>query len=205
MKRAPVYHRTGKDYRLALWAVGFELGLGFIALGIGFVIGHNPFMAPGPARGPGLLALIGVLATLPPLGFFLVFLRSSWKPMREIRAVLIRVLNPLLRHMTVFQSATISLAAGFGEELLFRGLLLGALIPVAGPGWALSASSVVFGVLHWVNRAYAIYATLFGLYLGGLYLLTGSLLVPIVVHALYDGVALMLLARRAMETSGYDN
>jgi len=46
---------------------------------------------------------------------------------------------------------------------------------------------------------YALLAGVVGLYLGGLYLLTGNLLVPIVVHALYDVVALGYL-RRAVST-----
>ena len=41
----------------------------------------------------------------------------------------------------------------------------------------------------------ALLAGVVGLYLGGLYLLTGNLLVPIVVHALYDIVALGYLRK----------
>jgi membrane protease YdiL (CAAX protease family) len=35
-----------------------------------------------------------------------------------------------------------------------------------------------------------------GLYLGGLFLVQGSLLAPIVTHALYDLVALLLVVQR---------
>jgi uncharacterized protein len=51
-------------------------------------------------------------------------------------------------------------------------------------------------VCHWITRTYALLAALVGLYLGGLWLWTGNLLVPIVAHALYDFVALIWILRR---------
>jgi membrane protease YdiL (CAAX protease family) len=87
----------------------------------------------------------------------------------------------------------LALMAGVAEEALFRGLLQEGL---AGPlGWlpALLLASALFGVVHWLTGLYALLAGAVGLYLGGLYLLTGNLLVPIVVHALYDVVALVYL------------
>ena len=59
----------------------------------------------------------------------------------------------------------------------------------------LVAGSLIFGVLHTVTRAYAVLATLMGLYLGGLLLVTDSLLVPMLVHAVYDAVAFLILVR----------
>jgi len=59
----------------------------------------------------------------------------------------------------------------------------------------LLVASLLFGVVHWLTGLYALLAGMVGLYLGGLYLLTGNLLVPIVVHALYDIVALGYLRK----------
>ena len=48
---------------------------------------------------------------------------------------------------------------------------------------------------HWVSTTYAVVAGIVGLYLGSLYLITQNLLAPVVTHALYDFVALLVLAR----------
>jgi membrane protease YdiL (CAAX protease family) len=60
---------------------------------------------------------------------------------------------------------------------------------------ALLLAAALFGVLHFITPAYAVLAGLLGLYMGVLYLVTGNLLVPIVVHSLYDFVALLYLVR----------
>jgi membrane protease YdiL (CAAX protease family) len=66
------------------------------------------------------------------------------------------------------------------------------------PVWvALAAASLLFGVGHWLSASYAILASLIGAYLGTLFLLSGNLLVPMLAHAAYDVVALLVLARRA--------
>ncbi len=44
----------------------------------------------------------------------------------------------------------ISLLAGFGEELLFRGVLQGWLTELAGPWTGVLAAAVVFGLLNFL-------------------------------------------------------
>jgi membrane protease YdiL (CAAX protease family) len=91
--------------------------------------------------------------------------------------------------------AVVALLAGLGEETLFRGVLQQALDGPL-PTWvALLATAALFGAAHWVTPTYAFLAGLVGLYFGALYLLSDNLLAPIVAHALYDVVALTLLAR----------
>uniref|UniRef100_A0A7R9ZN51 CAAX prenyl protease 2/Lysostaphin resistance protein A-like domain-containing protein n=1 Tax=Craspedostauros australis TaxID=1486917 RepID=A0A7R9ZN51_9STRA len=85
-------------------------------------------------------------------------------------------------------STALGMAAGFGEEMLFRGVLqyeLGA--SFAAVGW----TSVLFGLLHAVTPLYAVLATLASLYFGWLYLAADNLVVPILTHGLYDVAALM--------------
>jgi membrane protease YdiL (CAAX protease family) len=101
----------------------------------------------------------------------------------------------------------ISLCAGIGEELLFRGWLMNWLadtIALASPAIdsqlvmivALIGSSIVFGLFHPITRLYIVLAALMGLYFGGLMMWTGNLLVPMTAHAAYDAVQL-LITRRA--------
>ena len=84
----------------------------------------------------------------------------------------------------------ISLTAGICEELLFRGFLIRFLhesslaLPIAG---ALAVSSVLFGLGHvYQGRKSVITTTVGGLCFGLLFLLSGSLLPAIVLHALID-------------------
>ncbi len=87
------------------------------------------------------------------------------------------------RHVILF-----SLLAAFPEELLFRGAVQ--------PSLGLLAASVIFGALHAVTRPYFVYATLAGLLLGGLYLWSGSLWLPIGAHFAVDVVTFTLLLQR---------
>jgi membrane protease YdiL (CAAX protease family) len=91
----------------------------------------------------------------------------------------------------------IALLAGVGEELFFRGLLQPGLAGWTGAWTALILTSALFGVLHWITPAYAALAGLVGLYLGAFMAVSGNLLVPILVHALYDFFALRYLLGRS--------
>jgi membrane protease YdiL (CAAX protease family) len=110
-----------------------------------------------------------------------------------------RQVVPLFADLSLLQLAAISLAAGFGEELLFRGVLQSSLSDRLGPPWGIWAgllfASVIFGMCHWLTFTYALLATLIGVYLGTLLLVTENLLAPIVSHALYDFVALIYMVR----------
>jgi membrane protease YdiL (CAAX protease family) len=141
---------------------------------------------------------LGFAAAAPMVVVFLVFLRSSWRPLVRIREILKGLLYPFLREIPVTGTVVLSAAAGLGEELLFRGLLLGALVSVIGPVPALIVSSVAFGLAHPLTFTYIVFAGVTGLYLGALYLFSGSLLVPVAAHAAYDAVALLLLRQKPL-------
>ena len=90
----------------------------------------------------------------------------------------------------------VAVTAGVCEELIFRGFLtalLAALLPDA-PIWVCAlGSAVVFGLAHLYQGAQGVISTfLVGIVLGGLYVVTGSLLAPVLVHALIDVRAISL-------------
>jgi membrane protease YdiL (CAAX protease family) len=95
--------------------------------------------------------------------------------------------------------AAISITAGVCEEVLFRGFLIGYLMRMPGGlhlsiSVALVLSAVVFGLNHlYQGKAGLISTTLSGLAFGGLFLLTGSLLLPMLVHAAADLQGLFIL------------
>ena len=90
----------------------------------------------------------------------------------------------------------VSVNAGITEELVFRGFLLWYLEPYVGLGWAAVLAVVAFTLGH----AYQGVANVPALALAsacfvGLYLWSGSLLLPMVVHALVDIMQGNALAR----------
>jgi membrane protease YdiL (CAAX protease family) len=136
--------------------------------------------------------LWGIAAALPPL-LVVSVLYLPWTariaPLhRAAEAILDRlaqVLRTPLLTLGVGDIVLLSLAAGIGEELFFRGALQPWL------GWW--AASLIFGVLHALTPLYFLLATAIGLYLGWLYDYTGNLLLPVLAHAAYDVAALYLL------------
>lgn len=79
---------------------------------------------------------------------------------------------------------SLAVLAPLGEEILFRGFLLRRWAMKWGMRPAIIASSVVFGLLH----PDPLGAALFGAAMCLLYLHTRTLWVPILAHALYNGV-----------------
>ena len=82
------------------------------------------------------------------------------------------------------------------EELLFRSLLLGGFLPVV-PGWLLlPALAALFGALHSPQGLWGMAgAALAGLFLGLLFLWSGSLLLPLVTHYVTNMVQIALVMR----------
>lgn len=84
----------------------------------------------------------------------------------------------------------LSLTAGICEEVLYRGFLPAYLVHIF-PGvpfiLAIIIAAVLFGVGHIYQKATGVLGTgVMGLLFGLLYFFTGSLFLPMIVHALFD-------------------
>lgn len=90
---------------------------------------------------------------------------------------------------------TLSILAGFGEELLFRGVVQGWLTERFGAVIALATAATLFGLVHFLSFAYFVIATFLGVVLGLAYFWSESLLLTMVWHGVYDLVALYCLRR----------
>lgn len=178
--------------RIVLIAVGFEGGLAVLAWLLGWLLGEPPLAG---ARWDGQALLLGVAGTVPLLLAFVFLLVAPLPPLRRMRQLFDDLLIPLFRDCTVAELAAISLLAGVGEEMLFRGVLQAVVARWFGVVAGLVVASVAFGLLHAITPAYVVIASLFGLYLGWLWLLTDNLAVAIVAHALYDFLVLVYLLR----------
>jgi hypothetical protein len=175
-----------------VWGCLLEGALLIAAFGLARLAGV-PFLAT--LRWNVMDALLGVAASVPLLALFLWLMRTAWPPVSGITRFLEEVVRPVIGGWSLWQMAVISLLAGVCEEILFRGVLQGGLALHWGTGPALIVASLVFGLAHCVNPAYAVVAAAIGAGFGGLWLWNGNLLVPIVAHAIYDFVALTWLAR----------
>ncbi|MDO6441031.1 CPBP family intramembrane glutamic endopeptidase [Marinobacter sp. 2_MG-2023] len=89
----------------------------------------------------------------------------------------------------------LSVFAGVGEELLFRGALQGWLNVHTNATTAVLAASVLFGLVHYASFTYFVIATCLGLVFGLTYVITDSILLVMVWHGVYDMIALYFLLR----------
>lgn len=100
----------------------------------------------------------------------------------------------------------LSVTAGLCEELLYRGYLIWFLTHWLGLFPAVGVAGLLFGLAHAYQgpRGMALTAGV-GLFLGGIYLVTGSLYVGMVVHALMDvhsgHLGYVALSRRASQSA----
>jgi len=152
-------------------------------------VSGNEYLLPASAA-----ALLLVIATV--ASSAAIVRRFEWARRldAEFRAILGR--------KTVPSIIVIALASGIGEEVFFRG----ALQPLSAKwfesetaGWAVT--SVLFGAIHFVpKRAFlpwTFFAIGMGFVLGALFWVSGSIVPPIILHVLVNGVNLYRLCGRA--------
>ncbi|MFO0921073.1 MAG: CPBP family intramembrane glutamic endopeptidase [Pirellulales bacterium] len=197
---------TERADRLFMGAMAFEVGLGLLAVLLGLWSGIDGRASIPKWHAGGLLAwsaMWGIIAAIPLIAMGLLLERLPWSPLIQLRKSVEIQLMTFFRSMTWPQLGCICMAAGVCEEMLFRGWLQAALLQWLGPYLphgvtlvvALLASSLVFGFCHYLNLAYLIFATIFGLYFGILFYFCENLLIPIIAHAVYDTVIVFWILR----------
>jgi len=95
---------------------------------------------------------------------------------------------------------TVIVAAGFGEEVLFRSYTFERLGKLLGPspwskGLIIIFTSVLFGLAHYSEQgvAGAEQAVMTGLTFGTIFAVTGSIFLPMIIHAAFDLAAVAII------------
>ena len=142
-------------------------------------------------QGAGLLWSVALVALI--VAFLVVQYRTATGS-DAARAAVGRQLAPLRwllpSSAELANFRALSVTAGVCEEILFRGYLMAFLLPIFGTGGAIVVSSLLFGLGH-AYRGFGgiVKSGVLGAIMAGIYVLTGSLLAPILVHALVDVVS----------------
>jgi membrane protease YdiL (CAAX protease family) len=115
---------------------------------------------------------------------------------------------PMFARSSWLELLIVSLAAGFGEELLFRWCLQGgvsSLLPsslgsLATGSIALVFGSLLFGLCHFINKTYFVMAAVAGVYFGVVMIVFDSWIVAAVAHAAFDFYALLSIKALKIES-----
>ena len=170
---------------------------GAAALGLCVLDGDQRKILPRAALSPAQtlwLTLTGVLLAAPmTLGVDVLEALLSWHG-TVVQPMVLQAQAPGVFLLTLLKSA---LLAPVLEELFFRGYLLHAMKRFGEPR-AAAVSALCFALVHLGGTpcAWVMYAAM-GLLLAALTLRTGSLLAPMLVHAVYN-LTLMLLSEMGL-------
>jgi len=137
-----------------------------------------------------------LLLCIPLLLMLLFAVRARWGPLSRLRSELDEKIVPIFADSKLPDLALIALLAGAGEEFFFRGWLQRVLTDKFEIWLGVLIASLIFGLAHFLSITYAVYAFLTGLYLGLIYQASGNLYTVMVIHAVYDFIALIYLVSK---------
>jgi membrane protease YdiL (CAAX protease family) len=176
--------------RYGLLAIAYA-SMAAIALGISeLFLERSVWLHPAPWLGlSGPVAHAYSLALGLALGVFVVVGTRRMVERLSWAQELARALRPFARDLTGSGIVVVAILSSIGEELLFRGLLQ--------PWLGLWLQALLFGLLHQMpgpsRWAWVGWASVVGLVFGAVFAATGSLLGPIVAHAVINGFNLNYL------------
>ena len=175
-------------------ACSFEAAMILVAVFLGWIANINPFAYLHFSESA---IAYGIAGTMPLFLMFLTLEQIKVESIIKIKNVLLETLGPSLHRYHWTDLLILASIAGLSEELLFRGVIQ----PWVESSWGMTAGliggNIIFGLAHAVTPLYAVLATLVGIYLslsmdyGG----DRNLLVPMVIHGLYDFLAFISLMR----------
>jgi membrane protease YdiL (CAAX protease family) len=103
-----------------------------------------------------------------------------------------KILEKHVSRSAVVIGASAALLNAFGEEIIFRGMLLPCLSSSLGSGVSLIVQSLIFTAYHLFPLQNSLLLFAMGVFFGIGYLWGGSLVTPIVAHLIVNGVPILL-------------
>ena len=180
--------------QLFLSGTAFEFALAVVALLLGKFLDMSA-LGPGFDVCPAAIAT-GFLWTLVPLAFVYSIKLLDLKELKEIGEITEDFAKRLFAGRSNFALALFCFGAGFGEELLFRGIFHQKLELLLGFYPAAAAVGLGFGLAHNLTPAYFVISGLSSFIFSFMFASSGSnIVIPIVAHATYDFVALKITLR----------
>jgi hypothetical protein len=189
---------SGGMFRYGLLAIAYA-SMAAVALTVSeLALERSVWVHPSPWLGfSGLVAHAYSLALGLGLGALVVFGTRRMVERLGWAQELARALRPFARDLTGSGIVVVAVLSSVGEELLFRGLIQ--------PWLGLWLQALLFGLLHQMpgpsRWAWVGWASVVGLVFGAVFASTGSLLGPIVAHALINGFNLNYLQNHDPEVS----
>ena len=177
----------------------FEASLIVVAMILGWFSGINPLASLHFSE---LALAYGIIGTFPLFFVYLLLERLSAEPVVKIRKFLLDTLGPGLSHYHWTDLFILASIAGISEEMVFRGVIQPWMEVSWGKTAALIGSNLLFGLAHALTPLYAVLAALVGIYLSLAldYDEQRNLLIPVIIHGLYDFLAFIALMRAYRES-----
>ena len=179
--------------KASLFSHLFKLSLVLLLISVLLTMNHSYSWSWLGSLGFWSIPLATVLAAV--LFYFpLVFVAHKLLGLQSLYEV-VGQLHELTRELTWLQILTLSLLAGFGEELLFRGFAQSWMASAIGPMFAIVFTSIIFALLHAMSLFYFLLALAFSIVFGLLLHITQSMSLVVTLHAVYDVIALGVIAK----------
>jgi hypothetical protein len=185
----------GRPDRLVVLGTVALQGIGFGGAALAYLYasddGRDLLRVSGPSARVLVTAVVGYLLLFAAYVVLNALYTLLSVPMASSDIVQTGTQNPELLLLLVPMSILI---VGPGEELLYRGVIQGRLRAAVGPRYAIVATSALFAPIHVFGLTgstlgvLTMLATVFflSLFLGAIYEYTGNLVVPALVHGLYN-------------------
>ena len=176
----------------------FEFALGGVALWLGKQLDSSA-LGVGFDLSPASIAL-GLVWTIVPCAFVYSIKLLDLEELKEIEAITRDFSRRLFVGRSDLGLALFCFGAGFGEELLFRGVFHQELETLFGFFPAAAIVGLGFGASHNLTPAYFTISGLTSFIFSYMFASSGSnVVVPVVAHATYDYIALKLTLREIEE------
>ena len=173
----------------------FEAALILVALLLAWISGINPV---ADLYFSEMAIAVGVLGTAPLFLLFLSLEHLPQKSLADIRELLLNTLAANLYEHRWTDLLLLATIAGVSEELLFRGVIQPWITAAWGYMVGLWLTNIIFGLVHAITPLYVVLVVIVGFYLSlSMTAISGetNLLIPIIIHSLYDFLAFLALMR----------